>query len=135
MICLNLPSVGKKIRVKSPWLFHKNWSWKKVPYSTIVFNHMINQLDWLILLWFYNHRFQLLQHLTHSSNYCFILLYNYLSYYYSYYTMTAKYPCKICHKAVAKRHWATQCDNCNLWVQIKCNNINLQTYVFSKIIL
>ena len=42
--------------------------------------------------------------------------------------MTVNYPCKICHKAAAKNHHAIQCDNCNLWVCIKCNKINLQTY-------
>ena len=42
--------------------------------------------------------------------------------------MTVNYPCKICQKAVAKNHCAIQCDNCNLWVHIKRNKINLQTY-------
>ena len=42
--------------------------------------------------------------------------------------MTVNYTCKICQKAIAKNHRAIECDNCNLWVHIKCNKINLQTY-------
>ena len=41
-----------------------------------------------------------------------------------------KFPCKICNKAVANNHHAVQCDKCHIWVQIKCNKINLQTYKF-----
>ena len=42
--------------------------------------------------------------------------------------MTVKIPCKICQKPVAKNYQATQCDSCNIWIHIKCNEINLQTY-------
>ena len=42
--------------------------------------------------------------------------------------MTAKFPCKICENPVAKNHKAIQCDKCHLWVHIKCNKINTQTY-------
>ena len=42
--------------------------------------------------------------------------------------MTISFPCKICEKAVAKNHRAVKCDNCDLWVHIKCNKINKQTY-------
>ena len=42
--------------------------------------------------------------------------------------MTVKFPCKICKKPVAKNYHAIQCDSCNLWIQIKCNKINPQTY-------
>ena len=41
--------------------------------------------------------------------------------------MTVKFSCKVCEKPVAKNHHAVQCDNCNLWIQIKCNKINLQS--------
>ena len=44
--------------------------------------------------------------------------------------MVVKFPCKICNNAVAKNHHAVQCDRCQLWVHIKCNKINLQTYKF-----
>ena len=42
--------------------------------------------------------------------------------------MVVKFPCKICSKAVANNHHALECDN--LWVHIKCNRINLQTYKY-----
>ena len=42
--------------------------------------------------------------------------------------MVIKYPCKVCNKAVAKSNNATQCDMCDMWVHVKCNKINLQTY-------
>ena len=44
--------------------------------------------------------------------------------------MVVKFPCKICNNAVAKNHHAVQCDHYQLWVYIKCNKINLQTYKF-----
>ena len=42
--------------------------------------------------------------------------------------MPAKFPYKICENPVAKNHKAIQCDKCHLWVHIKCNKINTQTY-------
>ena len=39
-----------------------------------------------------------------------------------------KFPCKICTKDVASNHRVIQCDICNIWVHIKCNKINSQTY-------
>ena len=42
--------------------------------------------------------------------------------------MPVKYPCNICNKAVATTHKAIQCDLCDMWVHIKCNRINNQTY-------
>ena len=44
--------------------------------------------------------------------------------------MVVKFSCKICNHAVAKNHHAVQCDHCQLWVHIKYNKINLQTYKF-----
>ena len=44
--------------------------------------------------------------------------------------MAIKFPGKICNKAVASNHHAVQCDKCHIWVHIKCNKINLQTYRF-----
>ena len=32
--------------------------------------------------------------------------------------------------AVANNHHRLQCDNCHLWVHIKCHRINLQTYKY-----
>ena len=44
--------------------------------------------------------------------------------------MVVKLLCKICFKAVANSHHAIQCDNCNIWVHVKCNKINTKTYKF-----
>ena len=44
--------------------------------------------------------------------------------------MTISFPCKICEKPVAKNHKAVEWDSCKLWVHIKCNKINKQTYNF-----
>ena len=44
--------------------------------------------------------------------------------------MVVKFPCKICNKAVANNLHAVQCTNCHLWVYIKCNRINVQTYKY-----
>ena len=44
--------------------------------------------------------------------------------------MSAKFPCKICNNPVAKNHKAVACDNCGLWIHIKCNKINTQTYKY-----
>ena len=37
--------------------------------------------------------------------------------------MTISFSCKIYEKPVAKKHNAVECDNCKLWVHIKCNKI------------
>ena len=42
--------------------------------------------------------------------------------------MVIQFPCGICSKAVANNHQAIKCDQCNLWIHIKCNKINKQTY-------
>ena len=47
--------------------------------------------------------------------------------------MPAKFPCKICNNHVVKNHKAAECDNCKLWVHIKCNKINTQTYKYLKL--
>ena len=46
--------------------------------------------------------------------------------------MPIKYPCKTCNSPVAKNHKAVQCDKCQLWVHMKCNKINIQTYNMLK---
>ena len=46
--------------------------------------------------------------------------------------MVVQYPCKICCKPVASNHKSVQCDHCNIWVHIKCNKINKQTYELLK---
>ncbi|XP_065665725.1 uncharacterized protein LOC136087146 [Hydra vulgaris] len=38
------------------------------------------------------------------------------------------FPCIVCHKNVAKNHKSIQCDKCNCWVHIKCNNISSKQY-------
>ena len=44
--------------------------------------------------------------------------------------MVIKFLCKICNKAVANNDHAVHCDKCHIWVHIKCNKIDLQTYKF-----
>ena len=39
-----------------------------------------------------------------------------------------KFPCKICAKNVSEKDKAVQCDLCELWVHIKCNNLNYLDY-------
>ncbi|CAG2244297.1 unnamed protein product [Mytilus edulis] len=39
-----------------------------------------------------------------------------------------KYPCAICDKSVNSNHRAVSCDNCQLWVHIKCGNISPEDY-------
>ena len=46
--------------------------------------------------------------------------------------MPVKFPCEICEEAVAGNHRAVCCDICNIWVHIKCNRINTQTYNILK---
>ena len=46
--------------------------------------------------------------------------------------MPAKFPCKICNNPVAKNHKAVERGNCGLWVHIKCNKTNTQTYKYLK---
>ena len=46
--------------------------------------------------------------------------------------MVIQFPCGICSKAVANNHQAIKCDKCNLWIHIKCNKINKQTYNYLK---
>ena len=42
--------------------------------------------------------------------------------------MVVKFPCLVCNRTVAKNHRAVQCDLCDSWVHIACNNLNLYTY-------
>ena len=43
--------------------------------------------------------------------------------------MPTAFPCGICLNPVVKNHHkAVKCDNCDLWIHIKCNKINVQTY-------
>ena len=43
-----------------------------------------------------------------------------------------KFPCKICPKNVSDKVKAVQCDLCELWVHIKCNNLNYLDYRIFK---
>ena len=38
--------------------------------------------------------------------------------------MTIKFPCKICKKSVNSNHKSIQCDICDNWIHLKCNNLN-----------
>ena len=42
--------------------------------------------------------------------------------------MVVQFPCFVCNRAVAKNHRAKQCDLCDSWVHIACNNLNVYTY-------
>ena len=42
--------------------------------------------------------------------------------------MATQSPCGICLKLIAKNHKAVKCNYCDLWIHIKCNKINTQTY-------
>ena len=39
-----------------------------------------------------------------------------------------KFLCKICAKNVHDKDKAVQCDLCELWIHIKCNNLNDLNY-------
>ena len=39
-----------------------------------------------------------------------------------------KFPCKICAKYVQDKDKAVQYDLCELWIHIKCNNLNYLEY-------
>ena len=49
--------------------------------------------------------------------------------------MVIQFPCGICSKAVANNHQAIKYDKCNLWIHIKCDKINKQTYNYLNHIL
>ena len=42
--------------------------------------------------------------------------------------MVVQFPCLVCNRAVAKNHRAVQCDLCDSWVHIACNNLNVYTH-------
>ena len=44
--------------------------------------------------------------------------------------MTIKFPCGICEKPIANDHQAINCDKCFLWIHVKSNKINKQTYIY-----
>ena len=44
--------------------------------------------------------------------------------------MVVKFPCKFFFIELAISHHTIQCDSCNIWVKVKCNKINTQTYTF-----
>ena len=39
-----------------------------------------------------------------------------------------KFPCRICVKYVSDKDKVVQCELCDLWVHIKCNNLNYLDY-------
>ena len=45
--------------------------------------------------------------------------------------MVVQFPCLKCNRTVAKNHKAVQCDICDKWIQIACNNLN--TYIYKKL--
>ena len=44
--------------------------------------------------------------------------------------MIITFPCSICTKAVDDNDYSIYCDKCNLWVHIKCNNLNCLDYQY-----
>ena len=42
--------------------------------------------------------------------------------------MVVQFPCLLFNRTAAKNHRAVQCDLCDSWVHIVCNNLNLDTY-------
>ena len=46
--------------------------------------------------------------------------------------MVIQFPCVICSKTVANNHQGIRCEKYNLWIHIKCNKINKQTYNYLK---
>ena len=42
--------------------------------------------------------------------------------------MVVQFPCLVCNRAVAKNHRAVQCDLCDSWVHIACNNLKVYAY-------
>ena len=52
---------------------------------------------------------------------------------FSIFLIVIQFPSRICSKAVANNHQAIKCDRCNLWIHIKCNRINKQTYNYLKL--
>ena len=45
--------------------------------------------------------------------------------------MVLQFPCLVCNRTVAKNHRIVQCDLCDSWVHIACNNLNL--YIYQKL--
>ena len=45
--------------------------------------------------------------------------------------MVVQFSCLKCNRAAAKNHKAVQCDICDKWVHIACNNLN--TYMYKKL--
>ena len=42
--------------------------------------------------------------------------------------MVVQFSCLVCNRVVPKNHRAVQCDLCDSWVHIACNNLNVYTY-------
>ena len=47
--------------------------------------------------------------------------------------MVVKFPCRICQKAVGKKHNAVCCDLCNQWIHIACNNLDKDLQTFTRL--
>lgn len=43
-----------------------------------------------------------------------------------------QFPCGICKKTVKNNHRSIECDMCQQWVHIKCNNLDAKTYEILK---
>ena len=46
-----------------------------------------------------------------------------------------KHPCKVCAKNVQDEDKAVQCDLCEFWIHVKCNNLNYLDYSIFKIVM
>ena len=101
------------------------------PQTDTVTAHFFDSFCLLVLLYLFQYRWwrqsSLLNKLSHSfcSNSHYLLLQTNLLR-----AMAMKFPCRICLKPVANNHQVIKCDKCNLWIHIKCNKINKQTYTY-----
>ena len=93
--------------------------------------HFFDTFCLLILLYLFQYKWwrqsSLLKKLSHSfcsySHYLLVWT-NLLT------LMVIKFPCGICLIPVANNQHTIKCDKCNLWIHIRCNKINKQTYTY-----
>ena len=43
------------------------------------------------------------------------------------------FPCRACNKNVHVNDHAIQCDLCNFWIHIQCNNLNYVDYIYLQV--
>ena len=113
--------------------------------SQYTLTFVVNTFIIINYYYYYCYCYYYYHHYYYYYHYCYYYHYHYWYYYllllssYHHYFFFKKdinyfihHKCgrKLCNKTVLKNHQAVQCDNCHLWVHIKFNKINLQTYKF-----